>query len=202
LAHKEESFHYCHDYKTQYEEDPMNQSSLDESGKQFLLQLFKVSNGDISAKVSMYEIGEALEMDRGQANFITTELVGFDYVEIRTLSGGIGITEQGVDAARKLGAEGGKQDDIPRLGKEEILSEVNKNACDIMVANIKSKASKLSLNFDAMAEVMADLKTIDAQLSSPKPKTIIIRESFRSIQAIIKAAGEKEITAQIQELIE
>jgi hypothetical protein len=48
-------------------------------------------------------------MDRNRANFITTELVGFDYVEIRTLSGGIGITELGIDAARNLGAEGGKQ---------------------------------------------------------------------------------------------
>jgi hypothetical protein len=180
----------------------MNQSSLDESGKQFLLQLFKVSNGDVSAKVSMYEIGEALEMDRGRANFITTELVGFDYVEIRTLSGGIGITEQGIDAAKKFGAEGGKQDDIPRLGKESILSGVNKNACDMMVAKIKSNAPKLSLDFDAMAEIMADLKTLDAQLSSPKPKTIIIRESFRSVQAALKMAGDNEIAARIQELIE
>jgi hypothetical protein len=180
----------------------MNQSSLDESGKQFLLQLFKVSNGDVSAKVSMYEIGEALEMDRGQANFITTELVGFDYVEIRTLSGGIGITERGIDAARKLGAEGGIKDDIPRLGKESILDGVIKNACDIMVANIKSKAPKLDLDFDAMAEIMADLKTIDAQLSSPKPKTIIIRESFRSVQSVLKIAGDKEIAARIQELID
>jgi hypothetical protein len=38
----------------------MNQSNLDESGKQFLLQLFKASNGDVSTKVSMYEIGETL----------------------------------------------------------------------------------------------------------------------------------------------
>jgi hypothetical protein len=180
----------------------MNQSSLDESGKQFLLQLFKVSNGDVSAKVSMYDIGEALEMDRGQANFITTELVGFDYVEIRTLSGGIGITKQGIDAAGKLGAEGGKKDAIPRLGNESILDEVIKDACDIMVAIIKSKAPELGLDFDAMAEIMADLKTIDAQLSSPKPKTIIIRESFRSVQSVLKIAGDKEIAARIQELIE
>jgi hypothetical protein len=179
----------------------MNQSNLDESGKQFLLQLFKVSNGDVSAKVSMYEIGEALEMDRSQADFITTELVGFDYVEIRTLSGGIGITEQGVAAAENLGAEGGKRDETPRLGNDPILDGVSKNACDIMVANIKSKAAKLGLEFDAMAEIMADLKTIDAQLSSPKPKTGIIRESFRSIQAGLKTAGDKEISGRIHEFI-
>jgi hypothetical protein len=179
----------------------MNQNNLDESGKQFLLQLFKASNGDVSAKVSMYEIGDTLGMDRGQANFITTELVGFDYVEIRTLSGGIGITDQGLDAARNLGAEGDKREKTPQLGSEPILDGVSKNACDTMVANIKSRATKLGLDFDPMAEMMADLKTIDAQLSSPKPKTVIIRESFRSVQAILKTAGDKEIADRIQELI-
>jgi hypothetical protein len=73
------------------------------------------------------------------------------------------------------------------------LEVTGKNACDTMVANIKSRATKLGLDFDAMAEMMADLKTIDAQLSSPKPKTGIIRESFRSVQAILKTAGDNEI---------
>jgi hypothetical protein len=179
----------------------MNQNNLDESGKQFLLQLFKFSNGNISTKVSMYEIGETLDMDRSQANYITTELVGFDYVEIRTLSGGIGITEQGLEAARNLGAEGGKIDETPRLGSEPILDGVSKIACDIMVANIKSIAVKLGLDFDNMAEMMAELKTIDAQLSSPKPKTVIIRESLRSIQELTKTAGDKDITGRIHEFI-
>jgi hypothetical protein len=49
--------------------------------------------------------------------------------------------------------------------------------------------------------MMADLKTIDAQLSSPKPKTMIIRESFRSIQAVLKTAGDKEIAGRIHEFI-
>lgn len=179
----------------------MNQSNLDESGKQFLIQLFKAANGDASAKVSMYEIGETLGMDRGKANFITTELVGFDYVEIRTLSGAIGITEQGLDAARSLGAESTEQAKILRLGSGPILNGDSKNACDMMVATIKSKASQWGLNFDAMAEIMADLKTIDAQLSSPKPKTSIVRESFRSIQAVIKTTGDTEVAGRIQELV-
>lgn len=179
----------------------MNQINLDESGKQFLLELYKVTNGDVSAKISMYEIGETLGMDRSKANFITTELVGFDYVEIRTLSGGIGITEQGLEAALNLGAQGAKRNEPVRLGTERLLNDSGKSACDIMVANIKSAAAKLGLDFEAMSEMMADLKTIDSQLSSPKPKTVIIRESFRSIQSVIKKAGNKEIADQIQELI-
>ena len=179
----------------------MNETSLDEAGKQFLSELFKVSNGDISAKVSMYEIGETLGMDRGQANFITSELVGFDFVEIRTLSGAIGITRQGVDAAEQLGAGSSRSKEKLHLGNETVLSEAGKNACDLMVANIKSNTGKMDLNFDGMSEMMADLKTIDAQLSSPKPKTVIIREAFRSIQSVTKSAGNKEISDRIQELI-
>jgi hypothetical protein len=179
----------------------MNQINLDESGKEFLLQLFKLSNGDVSAKVSMYEIGDTLKMDRGRANFITTELVSLDYVEIKTLSGGIGITEQGLKAVKNLGAEGSNQNETPQLGTEPILDEVRKNACDMMTANIKSKAGKLGLDFDAMAEIMADLKTIDAQLSSPKPKTAIIRESFRSVQRVLKIAGDMEIADRINKLV-
>ncbi len=179
----------------------MNQSNLDESGKQFLLQLFKASNGDVSTKVSMYDIGETLGMDRNRANFITTELVGFDFVEIRTLSGGIGITDLGIDAARNLGAEGGQQEKSLRLGSGPVLEETGKNACETMVTTIKSRATRLGLDYDAMAELMADLKTIDAQLTSPKPKTGIIRESFRSVQAILKTTGDNEIAGKIQELI-
>ncbi len=180
----------------------MNSSSLDEPGKQFLLELYKMAKGNVSAKVSMYEIGETLGMDRNRSNFITTELVGFDYAEIRTLSGGIGLTQQGLDAAVGLGAQSSKANENPRLGDKPILDEVGKSSCDMMVATIKSKASNLGLGFDAMAEMMADLKTIDAQLSSPKPKTGIIRESFRSIQDVLKSVGDKEISGRIHDLIQ
>ncbi len=179
----------------------MNQNMLDDAGKQFLLQLFKESNADVSAKVSMYEIGEALEMDRGQTDFIISELISFDYVEIRTLSGGIGITAQGVDAARTLAGKDEKPNQSSRLGSDPVLNDTAKNACDMMAANIKSGLSKLRLDFDAMAEVMADLKTIDAQLNSPKPKTGIIRECFRSILSVLENAGDKETSQNIHEFI-
>jgi hypothetical protein len=42
----------------------MNSSELDESGQQFLIQLFEQTGGEPSAQVSMYDIGEGLGLDR------------------------------------------------------------------------------------------------------------------------------------------
>jgi len=49
---------------------------------------------------------------------------------------------------------------------------------------------------------MADLKTIDAQLGSPKPKTIVLRECFRSLMNAAEKAGAGESAAKIKALID
>ncbi|MFO8082920.1 MAG: hypothetical protein R6U27_01220 [Desulfobacterales bacterium] len=180
----------------------MNQSMLDETGKQFLLQLFKISNADLSAKVSMYEIGESLGMDRGRTDFIITELIASDYVEIKTLSGGVGITSEGIDAAENLTGKHDGQEQDSRIGSDPILNNAAQDACNMMAAGIKSEASDLRLDFDDMAEMMADLKTIDSQLNSPKPKTGIIRECFHSIRAMLEKTGNKKIAARIRKFLE
>jgi hypothetical protein len=180
----------------------MTQSMLDEPGKQFLLQLFKISNADMSAKVSMYEIGESLDMDRGRTDFIITELIASDYVEIKTLSGGIGITSEGIDAAESMTGKHGEQKQDPRIGSDPILNHAAQNACDMMAAGIKSEASDLQLDFDDMAEMMADLKTIDAQLNSPKPKSGIMRECFHSIMSMLEKTGNTKIAARIRKFLE
>ena len=53
--------------------------------------------------MSVYDIGEALGMDH--QNFLRTAeyLIGTGFAEIKTLSGGIGITDQGLARAQQLG---------------------------------------------------------------------------------------------------
>jgi hypothetical protein len=48
---------------------------------------------------------------------------------------------------------------------------------------------------------MADLKTIDAQLGSSRPKTAIIRECLRSVLAVGKNTGDNKISDRIRTLI-
>ncbi len=60
--------------------------------------------GDGSVKVSMFDIGESLGLDRKLSLRTAEELIGTGLAEIKTLSGGIGITADGVTEAQQLGA--------------------------------------------------------------------------------------------------
>ncbi len=180
----------------------MNQSSPDEECKHFLLRLFDAVKANVSAKASLYEIGAALGMDRDRANFIATELVGLGYAEIKTLSGGLGITDDGIAAARDLGAEGEDSNEAgASLGNEPVLDERSKDACDAITAGLKSEIVKFGLDFDAISEISADLKTISAQLNSPRPKNAIVRECFRSIRSVLQRAGASDPVVRIDALL-
>jgi len=48
---------------------------------------------------------------------------------------------------------------------------------------------------------MADLKTIDAQMISPRPKTAIIRECFRSMKVTLEKAGNTGSLEEIDQLL-
>ena len=80
----------------------MTISELDESGRQFLIQLFEQTRGDPSVQVSMYDLGNDLGLDRDASSRVAEILMGLQLVEIRTLSGGIGISTEGVDEVRTL----------------------------------------------------------------------------------------------------
>ena len=180
----------------------MKENGLEEEGTRFLLGLFDAVNGDTSAKTSLYDVGETLGLDRDRANYVATELIGNGYAEIKTLSGAIGITDEGVSVARELGAGGssGRASGV-RLGEGPVMDNDSKEACDAITAGLKSESAKLGLDFDAMSEMAADLKTIDAQLNSPRPKTAIVRECFLSIRAVLQKAGAGEAAGRIDGFI-
>jgi hypothetical protein len=48
---------------------------------------------------------------------------------------------------------------------------------------------------------MADLKTIDAQLGSSRPKSAIIRECLCSVLAVCKNFGDNKISDRIRTLV-
>ena len=70
----------------------------------FLVELYHRTQGDASVRVSMFDVGESLELDRTLSLRIAEELIGTGLAEIKTLSGIIGITTYGVTEARQLGA--------------------------------------------------------------------------------------------------
>jgi hypothetical protein len=180
----------------------MNSSKLDESGQQFLIQLFEQTGGDSSAQVSMYDIGEGVGLDRDTSSRVAETLIGLQLVEIRTLSGGIGISTEGASEVSRLtggvspaGGSPGKLTDQP------VMDPISTRGVEQAAGELKSLAGNLGLDFDGLSELMADLKTIDAQLGSSRPKTGIIRECLRSIKAVLEGIGNGDSLVKIRALL-
>ena len=79
----------------------MSLDDIDDRGREFLLQIYQETNGDPAVQVSMYDIGEQLGLARESASRVAEDLIACQLVEIRTLSGGIGIWPRPEPRSRK-----------------------------------------------------------------------------------------------------
>jgi hypothetical protein len=182
--------------------DFMTSSGLDESSQQFLIRLFEQTNGDPSAQASMYDIGQSLGMDRNTSCRVAETLIGLQLVDIRTLSGGIGISSEGAEEVRGLIGGTTPAANFPgRLSDRPIMEPMGREAVQQVAEEIKMRAGSLGLDFNDLSALMADLKTIEAQLSSSRPKTAIIRECLRSLKEVLEATAENETLVKIGGLL-
>jgi hypothetical protein len=72
------------------------------------------------------------------------------------------------------------------------ISRVNQFDLDAVqgfLRDLQSQVSKLNLKQDLEQEIEAEVKTVEAQISSPKPKHNVIRESLNSVRKILEGAG-------------
>ena len=180
----------------------MTTSDPDESGQQFLVQLFKQTKGDSSVKVSMFDIGAVLNLDRDVASKVAEELIALQLVEIRTLAGGISISAEGSEMVKKiLALAAGGDSSVFKLGNDPVLDLAGCQAVEQIASEIKLQAGSLGLDFNTLAELLADLRTIDVQLDSSRPKTAIFRECFRSIKSALKGRGNYEFLDRLRILL-
>jgi len=180
----------------------MANNELGEIGQQFLILVFEQTRGDRSAQVSMYDIGGLLGLERDAASRVAEELMGLQMVEIRTLSGGIGISAAGSEMVQCLiGPLAADVGESTKLGREPLLNPASRQALEQIVSEIKNQTGTMGLDFDSLTEMMADLKTIDAQLGSSRPKTAIIRECLRSLSGVLKGKPNSSLNGRVNGLL-
>jgi hypothetical protein len=180
----------------------MRFGELDENGRTFLLSVYRQTKGDPAKQVSMYDIGSELGIDRTAASRLAEDLMGWMMLEIRTLSGGIGITPSAVEEIEASGFGGSK----PRaqtlcLGTDPVVSNEVRQAVERVTDALKQQAGSIGLPFEALAEVMADLKTVDAQFESSRPKTAIVRACFQSLKTTFSHAGAQDCAGLVAGLL-
>jgi hypothetical protein len=170
--------------------------------KAFLLELYRSADGAAGVQRSMHAVGAAVGMDKERASRTAEDLIGKGWVEIKTLSGGIGLTAEGIEVALQEGAGGGSGGgSLPRLGKAVFLAEPERTGVEKMVAEIKQNIPSLKTEYAQLEEMVLDLKTAEVQLLSPRAKTAVIREVLRALQTALAKAGARDTAERIERMI-
>lgn len=161
----------------------MTINDMDDMQKRFLQTLFEQTEGDLRQAASMYSIGQMLDLDKDASVRTAEMLMGAALVEIRSLSGAIGLTEDGIQAAAALsGSEETSDAERQTLCRSIILDKESIRWVEQTVWDLKAQIGLYKSGYDLLTELIADVKTLDAQLMSPRPKTAIVREVLCSIR--------------------
>ncbi len=174
-------------------------SDLNSQQKSYLEELYRTTGGDPAVQASMYDVGAAIGLDREAAGKLAEELIAQGYLEIKTLSGGVGITQLGIESG-KAGAGTTDSDDW-HLGGATILEENDRTVVEAALEAIKKAVGKNSVSYPQMETVVIDIKTIEIQMLSPQPKTAVVREVFLSLQQTLSSLNMTDQASAIQKML-
>ena len=168
--------------------------------EQYVIELYKAVEGDMGKAVSMFDVGATLGLDKQQAGKLAEEVIAEGWAEIKSLSGGINITSEGIQAAGQQ-SFGAANQTGRSLGPGPVVDDADKDIIEQGLEWVRKCVPDLSLELSVMGELVIDIKTIQVQLLSPKPKTAVIKEALRSLHQVLESAGEKNTAARIVAMI-
>ena len=179
---------------------------------QFLHRLWELTGGNESELFRMFEIGEELGFDEDLTiiieQYLSKEKLINHVPECGTWNMEIGISHWGVrtveEALNKpdrpthyfppiinigdvknsniqIGSHGATQVATFNENRYEELKEV--------IQSLKESIDQLGIDQQQKSELQADIQTIEAQMSSSKPKAAIITECLGSIKRILEGAA-------------
>lgn len=169
--------------------------------KSFLQQLYQMGGGDTGTDVSMYEVGDNLGLDKNDSGAMAEDLIIDGFAELKTLAGGIAITEKGLEKLGKKDAAGesGTVHDIHVLGSETALDDTDRAAVLKILEEIKQAAGNKT-GYDELEELVIDIKTIEVHLLSPRPKTSIVRSALGEIGQQMQRFGDQQLAGDIKKM--
>ena len=182
----------------------------------FLNEVYKDTGGDLINFANCSEISKRLNLDSREALGISWYLQKKNLVKLQGADE-ITITEYGIDeiesAFRKpesatlyfpaniinIGQmiDSSFQQAAPGSTQISIINKQNTDEMQKMLQLLKDELANFSLKEHQLQELNAEIQTIEAQLKSPKPKSLIISSSFQTIMEILKAIAVTGAAAKV-----
>ncbi len=82
-----------------------------------------------------------------------------------------------------------------------MLSASGRTPVEAILTAVRKELPGLAAEAADLEEIILDIKTLEVQLLSPRPKTAILRAGLDSIQAALKAAGATALASRIHHFI-
>jgi hypothetical protein len=168
--------------------------------KTFLEELHRQSQGDLQFQASMYEIGASMGLAKGEAGSLAEELMVSGLVELRTLSGGISITGEGLAALGISAPPTASANVTQQFSAGPVADKADCEMLGDLIAIMKSNLCGLKMEYQQLEQIVIDLKAIEIQLLSPSPKVAVFRELLRSLHSAFQDIDHKAVTVKLAPL--
>lgn len=169
----------------------------------FMLELHSITQGDPNQQVSQYDVGTQCGLDRDETSALSEELIIDEMVELKTLSGGIGITQNGITALQNAGLVSApvKQQANRKLSDNRVTTDEDREILSEILLEVKPIVATADMEYAALEEAVIDIKTFEVQLLSPVPKTDIFRAVLISLKNNLAQNGNEQIAEKIVSII-
>jgi len=173
------------------------------TNRTYLAELYRETEGDIDAQVSMLDIGAAVGFEEGESRTTAENLMILGLVELKTLSGGIGITREGLEelGITPVAVASSAPEESLHFGRDVILNDADRQLAEALVADLKIEITREKFDYPSLEQIVIDIKTIEVQLLSPSPKVAVIREILRSLLAVISKSGDGRLAGRLETVI-
>ncbi len=166
---------------------------LSPPSRQFLETLYTQTGDDTDAQISMYDIGAVMGLDREQSTLTAEDLMAEGLLEIRTLSGGVALSEAGRALLDDDDAQTASADE--RLGQQSPMDARQRDLVEKTLSLLKVDMGAQNLAYEALTEMIADVRTIEAQLISPRPKTAVVRACLEGLRDLASPQWQERLAA-------
>jgi len=189
---------------------------------QFLEKLYLDTDGDENEVRVDSKLGEELGFSQSETNRIYDYLMGEGLIAMYALGGKICITHQGIIEVELALSDPDKPTkyfppiniiNIGRMVDSQIQQGTNQsnqsfsyssNDFDLLkelIPLLKSKLTELESDLEIREEIESDISTIESQIKSPHPKSMIIKECLISIRTILERVASSVITSGLLQKI-